>query len=137
MSTVYASSGGQRYHATPDCPKLLSAQELWDWDCDDYCRHDHGHIRPVRELSATEAAAQGKRPCFGCKPEAMAAPMEHFGHEPMTVRQVGNGRLHAEFTACARCYPATVAWPCPTARVLGLADDSTGEHADELEGRPR
>ena len=133
---VYVSGGGQCYHATSDCPKLLSAQNLWDWDCDEDCRHDHGHIRPVRELAVTEAVVQGKQPCVGCKPEN-AGRLASFGHEFMTVRQVSNGRLHAEFTACARCYPATVAWPCPTARVLGLADDSTGGHADELEGGTR
>ena len=118
--TVYVSGGGRRYHASPDCPKLLSAQDLWDWDCDDYCRHDHGRARSVVGLSLATAAAQGLQPCVGCKPETAVAPVGDFGHEPMLVRQFGGAHLHAEFEACARCYPMVPLWPCASAVALGL-----------------
>lgn len=47
-------------------------------------------------------------------------PAEDFGHEPMDVEQYGNGRLHARFVACARCYPSPQSWPCASAVLLGL-----------------
>lgn len=55
-------------------------------------------------------------PCPTCN----GSGLRDFGHEPMDVEQFGNGRLHARFVACARCYPNSVSWPCLTAVLLAL-----------------
>jgi hypothetical protein len=114
---VFVSGGGHRYHATANCRALEIGQEQNDWDCVEYCTHQHASPRPVVELPLAEAAA-GREPCRVCKPGLPAAPT--FGHRVISI----DGDWF-----CARCltrgvdehgdpwtYPTL--WPCATTRVL-------------------
>ena len=127
---VFVSGGGRRYHDVPDCLKLLSARDLWDWDCDEYCRHDHGRPRAIQALPLAEAVALGRQPCVGCNPLAGTVEAESFGHVPHQYDGVD---------ICQRCYATArpdwagvnyqpqgpggrevVHWPCSTSIILGL-----------------
>jgi hypothetical protein len=117
--TVYASEGGNRYHSTWKCAAFHAGSSLSDVECgEDLCRHDHPRMHPALDYPIAEVAESGRTPCRVCLPPL--AVSEDFGHEPMDVEQFGNGRLHARFVACARCYPNSVNWPCLTAVLLAL-----------------
>ena len=135
--TVYASQGGDRYHETPECRALVSAQLLWDWDAPD----GGPTVAPMNggyaalSTTALDALGAGKTPCAVCFPWSAAALArssceEDFGHEPVDeYAEPGLSRI-----VCARCMHWTrwadvglsagtrVAWPCTTAVVLGLVD---------------
>ncbi|MFF0790398.1 hypothetical protein [Streptomyces spiralis] len=130
MTTVHATDGARRYHATAACQALRNSQDLSDWDCwDDYCRHQHPMPRAIRELTIAEAIAAGKTPCRACYPQPVPMPpAEDFGHRPV----IGFVDGRALNRVCARCavikhapgiwWHTSVRWPCTSAIVLGLVD---------------
>jgi hypothetical protein len=131
---VYTSGGGQRYHATKDCNALTGGQNLNDWDCECWGRCSHRSPRAVVPLEPAAAAARGKLPCRVCYPSAvdLGPSQDDFGHQQTSW---GGRRI------CTRCATGrvpeapdspdplaspdrSVAWPCATAVVLGLAPRS-------------
>jgi hypothetical protein len=115
--TVYATATARRYHSTDSCPALLSAQNLSDWDCNEYCRHDHPRMHPALGCTVAEATERGQTPCRACTPPL--AESNTFGHEPLPWPGMSN----ASGMACARCWPGEpIPWPCATAVLLSLAD---------------
>lgn len=123
MKTVYASTGGICFHETRTCLALRYGQELHDWDCDEYCRHQHTSPGGIREIPLEDATAQGRTPCTTCYRHpadaraVLLTSFKTFGHEPWEYDGV---------PICARCFiqhrgwRETVAWPCTSAIVLGL-----------------
>lgn len=128
-TTVYASTGGERYHRSSNCSAFDMGQNIHDYDCDcwGYCTHGRGWR--IAETTPSQARADGKTPCRVCLPGATApAPSEDsFGHEPFEYDGT---------TICRRCYETvthydeayqpsrytrTVPWPCGTAVLLGIA----------------
>lgn len=134
---VFASAGGRKYHFDKGCRLFESAQILSDWDCccGDYCTHRSPVTHPLKRMSATKAAMDGKLPCLSCVPPHLRElpEVESFGHRPVGW----SGHV-----VCIRCHagePRTsdgidgapddrplpdrsVLWPCTSAIVLGLAD---------------
>ncbi|MFF3620013.1 hypothetical protein [Streptomyces sp. NPDC002467] len=129
MTTVYASAGGHRYHRTSNCPAFEMGQNIHDYDCDcwGYCTHGRGW--QITETTRSEALAAGKRPCRRCLRDDLGHSEDDFGHQQTSW---GGRRI------CTRCATGpvpeapdapdplpspdrSVAWPCTTARILGLA----------------
>jgi hypothetical protein len=128
-TAVYASKGGDRYHANENCPALYSGQELFGgW----------GTFATYRatEITITESLGQGRMPCHACLPGSAAALFrsnceDDFGHEPVEI----DGDWF-----CPRCrdrgvdeygdawtYPTL--WPCTSATVLGLVPRTDEQEA--------
>jgi hypothetical protein len=134
-ATVYTTFGGRRFHFDRACQALRSGQDLWDWDCDDYCRHDHRSAKAVRTRSNLGAALLGYTACQACVPPALALPAtgQTYGHEPVDeYAGTPEGARGLSRIVCARCIRWTrwrevqlycgrrVDWPCTSAVVLGL-----------------
>jgi hypothetical protein len=121
---VIASEGGRRYHAYQHCRAYRNGRRLWAFKADEWVPGMSTTYltsgRPLLVIDISEAAGRGLLPCGRCRPIRTTDEPEDFGHEPMTVEQFGSGRLHARFTACARCYPHAARWPCASAVLLGL-----------------
>lgn len=137
MTTVYASAGGERYHASWDCQSMWAARQFWRFDPMQWVPGmpqvmlTDGH--DVRPTTPTEALAGGKFPCRACYPAAvdLGPSKDDFGHEP--VSGISPNSTHD--TVCGRCTvpghffsragdtlePSHTPWPCTTAVVLGLA----------------
>lgn len=131
-AAVFATRWGRRFHQNPGCKKLEIAQLLSDWDCGyDYCTHRHPQTHSAQEFSLAEALESGRWPCRSCWPTGLelGANSEDFGHRPVDeYYDVPN----VSRIVCARCTTWTrwsdvkvwagfrVAWPCTSARVLGL-----------------
>ena len=84
--TVYATAGGQRYHRTPDCPRLAGGQALWDtdeWVLGMHAAMLHGGYS-IHEETAQHAAMRGRTPCLVCRPPLVQMPLygQTFGHVP-------------------------------------------------------
>lgn len=142
-TTVYATAEGLAYHETAQCPSMANGQLLSDTDCgcDTYCNHRMPRVHAVREMTATDAAAQGKWPCVYCfhltsittERVPLPACTETFGHEPVDeYAGTPEGVRGVSRIICARCVTWTrmtdievsfgvrVTWPCTSAIVLGL-----------------
>ncbi|WP_329308389.1 hypothetical protein [Streptomyces microflavus] len=130
MSTVFATEGGRRFHATVSCPAIEGARLIWDSDQFGPPSHAMSPTTPIEALGA------GKEPCSECFPGQRAALYrgnceDNFGHEPVT----GASIFGLAETVCARCtergvwygtvaelLPVHIPWPCASAVVLGLAN---------------
>ncbi|MFE9812358.1 hypothetical protein [Streptomyces sp. NPDC005548] len=130
---VFASTGGRKYHFNKNCKAFHAAQDLNDWDCDEYCSHLHPRPRPLKRMSATKASMDGKLPCLRCVPPNLREfpDTEDFAHEPT----IGISLFGLAETVCQRCTergvwygdmqnmrPVHILWPCTSATVLGLVD---------------
>ncbi|MEV6569970.1 hypothetical protein [Streptomyces sp. NPDC051577] len=150
-TTVYASTGGERYHRSPNCSALDMGQDLHDYDCDCLGQCHHGRGWRIEETTPSQAHAVGQTPCRVCFAGGVdLGPCEEdFGHEPVTAECALVGELPADPPVCARCqrtvrkfacwtngyderagvqweqgwitYQTDVPWPCGTAQLLGLA----------------
>lgn len=135
-AVVYTTAGGTRFHATPECPALLSAQALSDWDYDYEFPPPAGARLPqqhaIEPQQTLAAARDGYTACRACVPPAVALPNvgETYGHEPV---RVDCGAWTGEQIVCARCTELlprflprsrrrhrSVHWPCASAAALGL-----------------
>lgn len=111
-ATVYATAGGQRYHAAVDCPRLLGGRDFWDGDeCSPY---------PIREETAEHAAMRGRTPCLACRPPLVQVPLygQTFGHVPEPIYVDGPEMQCAIDTR--RWNGEPIPWPCLTAVLLVL-----------------
>ena len=136
MSIVYASEGGERYHRniSTECPAFETGRNIWDTD---EWVPGWPSLRPIRELTVTDALARGKEPCAKCFPGQRAAlhrtsSEDDFGHQPT----IGISIFGLAETVCSRCTergvwfsrgnddfnPVHILWPCTSAVVLGLVD---------------
>lgn len=125
---VYATDRGRTFHEVPECPAMINGQIVWMCRCGDmYCGCFGETPRKPRRLSIGDAAMKNLKPCTTCYPGfqelAIQLPAdEDFGHQKIL--------LHSAWH-CRRCvtrwreddgtpggYPT--AWPCVSARVLGL-----------------
>lgn len=125
MTAAYVTRG-RKYHANPDCPRMVGGEGLWlnNGAADGWPRQP-GTYRS-EEHSSDHAAMRGKMPCLYCIPaEARVFPPlygQTFGHEPFECDGV---------PICARCFiqhrgwREAIAWPCASAVVLGLAPRNT------------
>jgi hypothetical protein len=131
-ATVYTTLAGERFHFDRECRALNAGQMLNDWDCGDYCNHQHPQEHPKRTRSNLGATLLGYTACRVCVPRAFALPATGgtYGHEP--VDEYADTPFRTERIVCARCTRWTrwpdvglsvgqrVAWPCTSALVLGL-----------------
>lgn len=137
--TVYATSGGRRFHRYNYCPALHNGRTLWTFNPREWvpgmpqAMLTNGH--PLRESTFIAALGDGKTPCHACMPGsdarlARSSSEDDFGHWP--TRGISLGYLAD--TVCQRCTesgvwygdaddlrPVHIAWPCTSAIVLGLA----------------
>ncbi|MFE2164835.1 hypothetical protein ACFXB3_07145 [Streptomyces sp. NPDC059447] len=134
MTTVYASAGGHRYHASRDCRPMWAARQFWRFDPMEWVPGMPQVMltdgRDIHPTTPTEALAAGKTPCRACYPDAadLGHSEDDFGHQQTSW---GGRRI------CTRCATGpvpeapdasdplptpdrSVAWPCTTARILGL-----------------
>lgn len=133
-ATVYASTGGRKYHFDQACKAFENAQQLNDWDApeDAYLANwaypkQHALVR----MSNTKAATDGKLPCLACVPAHLRElpEAEDFAHEPTK----GISLFGLSEVVCQRCTERGVwygnadhmrdvhiLWPCTSAIVLGL-----------------
>ncbi len=56
VPSVYISSGGMKYHKTPDCPALIEGQSMVD------------NPSPIQTVKCGSANLVGRNPCRTCKP---------------------------------------------------------------------
>lgn len=128
MTTVYASAGGHRYHATRDCQPMWSARQHWRFDPQQWVPGMPQVMltdgRDIQPITPADALAAGKTPCRACYPGAVnvGPSTDDFGHEPALLdgdafcircRDRGHDEHGDSWT-----YPTL--WPCTTATVLGL-----------------
>lgn len=127
---VFASAGGRKYHFDEKCKAFHGAQDLNDWDCDEYCRHQHPIPHALKRMSSDKAAMDGKLPCLACVPQhpRTMPDAEKFGHEP--IKGISLDGLSED--VCQRCTepgvwfsygadetrPVHIPWPCTSAIVL-------------------
>lgn len=130
-ATVVTTKGGTKYHYSPHCQALVTAQLLSDWDCwEDDCRgHRHPETHAIERMYAEEAAMEGKLPCLNCVPAFLHIfVMRDFGHRPINeyasgeaVRIVCARCVHwTRWTDVSLCVGRRIAWPCTSAIVLGI-----------------
>lgn len=132
MTTVYATKWGRGFHESPDCRSLGLAQMLSDWDCPEgNCSHRHAQTHATEEFAPWEALSLGKWPCRTCWPEGFESGScaDDFGHRPVEE----GADFPTPRVVCLWCTVWTswpdvdlkvgrrVAWPCTSARILGLA----------------
>lgn len=140
MSTTYfATAAGTSFHQDMTCRSLRAGQDIWDYDCDEQCRHYHPHQHAIRPTTIQAAMGDGKLPCRTCMPELLGnwfrTPCENdFGHEPIDeYAGTPEGERGVSNSVCARCMRwahavdgiqigGRVPWPCTSAIVLGLVE---------------
>lgn len=138
---VFASAGGQKYHFDMRCKAFELGQQLNDVDTPDdayLASWAYRKLHPLKRMSSTKAAMDGKLPCLACVPAHLRDLPETgtFGHEP--VLSAWGIVFGEDNTVCKRCrkrsmpveddygntHPGQleqVSWPCTSAIVLGLA----------------
>ncbi len=143
LKRVWFSLKGRAYHRTPDCHLLENGQALWDGDEEGYPLDGpyNGGYAVVATGEESAYYRDGKRPCLGCLPRHRPpfASAAHFGHQPAEL--IVQGRVAGE--VCVRCRIvhwhdewqvngdilrvtgfSLVKWPCTSAIVLGVADQT-------------
>jgi hypothetical protein len=113
-ATVFASTGGRKYHFDKACKAFESAQMLSDMDCgcDTYCTHRLPVMHGLVRMSSTKAAMDGKLPCLVCVPAHLRElpEAETFGHEPASNDVDYWGETNDDLPVCARCTRTVRAW---------------------------
>ncbi|WP_041983586.1 hypothetical protein [Streptomyces sp. AcH 505] len=140
---VFASKGGDRYHATRDCDAQRFGQAKWTFDPNSWVPGmpqvllTSGH--PLEQTTAQQAHGDGKTPCRSCRPAQVMVVPDDFDHRPVIGLTDGRGLGRT----CRRCETRTVhtwidqwgnpqrwtsrtpvRWPCTSAIVLELAHRS-------------